>query len=68
MNMDKSMDYNRNFSVPAAYQFLQDNGLGDKAIEIKTSSDKFKSYSSTLRRAKIIALVKENNLFDRFVD
>jgi len=68
MNMDQSMEYNRNFSLPAAYQFLQDNGLGDKAIEIKTSSDKFKSYSSTLRRAKIIVLVKENNLFDRFVD
>jgi len=66
--MDQNIEYNRNFSLPAAYQFLQDNGLGDKAIEIKTSSDKFKSYSSTLRRAKIIVLVKEKNLFDRFAD
>jgi len=68
MNKDQNIEYNRNFSLPAAYQFLQDNGLGDKAIEIKTSSDKFKSYTSTLRRAKIIVLVKENNLFDRFAD
>jgi len=68
MNIDQNIEYNRNFSLLAAYQFLRDNGLGDKAIEIRISSDKFKSYNSTLRRAKIIVLVKENNLFDRFVD
>ena len=66
--MNHNMEYKRNFSLPAAYQFLQDNRLGDQAIEIKTSSDKFKSYTSTLRRAKIIVLVKHNNLFDRFAD
>ena len=67
-NMDQIIEYNRNFSLPTAYQFLQDNGLGDKAIEIRNSSDKFKSYTSTLRRAKIIVLVKKNNLFDRFAN
>jgi len=62
MNMDQNIKYNRNFSLRAAYQFLKDNGLGDKAIEIKTSSDKFKSYTSTLKRAKIIVLVKEKKM------
>ena len=68
MNMDQNIEYNRNLSLPATYQFLKDNGLRDKAIEIRTSSDKLKSYTSTLRRAKIIVLVKEKNLLDRFVD
>ena len=66
--MDQNIEYNCNFSLLTAYQFLQDNGLGDKAIEIRNSSDKFKSYTSTLKRAKITVLVKNNKLYDRFVD
>lgn len=60
------MDYKKNFSLFEAYDFLDQNGLEKEASEINISSDKFKSYSSTLRRAKIIVLVRDNQLLDQF--
>ncbi|MEK6614800.1 MAG: endonuclease NucS domain-containing protein [Bacteroidota bacterium] len=60
------MEYNKNFSLFDAYDFLNTNGLGQECDEIKNSSDKFKSYSSTLRRAKIVTLVRDKKLLDDF--
>jgi hypothetical protein len=60
------MEYNKNFSLFDAYDFLNANGLEQECEEIKNSSDKFKSYSSTLRRAKIITLVRDKKLLDEF--
>jgi hypothetical protein len=60
------MEYNKNFSLYDAYDFLKANGLELECEEIKNSSDKFKSYSSTLRRAKIVSLVRDKNLLDDF--
>lgn len=60
------MEYNKNFSLFNAYDFLNANGLEHECEEIKNSSDKFKSYSSTLRRAKIITLVRDKKLLDDF--
>lgn len=60
------MEYNRNFSLFDAYDFLNTNGLEQECEIIKNSSDKFKSYSSTLRRAKIITLVRDKKLLDDF--
>ncbi|MBK9718828.1 MAG: DUF91 domain-containing protein [Saprospiraceae bacterium] len=60
------MEYNKNFSFFDAYDFLKANGLEHEYEEIKNSSDKFKSYSSTLRRAKIVSLVRVKNLLDDF--
>jgi len=60
------MEYNKNFSLFDAYDFLKANGLELECEEIKNSSDKFKSYSSTLRRAKIVSLVRDKNLLDDF--
>lgn len=60
------MEYNRNFSLYDAYEFLSQNGLAQESAEIKTSTDKFKSYTSTLRRAKIIVLIKDKKLLDKF--
>jgi endonuclease len=60
------MEYNRNFSLDDAYDFLSQNGLVQESAEIKNSSDKFKSYTSTLRRAKIIVLVRDKKLLDKF--
>ncbi|MCU0472970.1 MAG: endonuclease NucS [Bacteroidales bacterium] len=60
------MDYNNNFSLFEAYDFLEANGLGQECEEIRSSSDKYKSYSSTLRRAKIITLVRDKKLIDNF--
>jgi len=60
------MEYNRNFSLYDAYDFLSQNGLVQESDEIKNSADKFKSYTSTLRRAKIIVLVRDKKLLDTF--
>jgi len=60
------MEYSRNFPFNDAYDFLSQNGLAQESAEIKNSSDKFKSYSSTLRRAKIIVLIREKKLLDNF--
>ena len=43
------MEYNKNFSLYEAYEFLTTNGLEQESNEIKISTDKYKSYSSTLR-------------------
>lgn len=61
-----NMEYNKNFSLYDAYEFLNLNGFENDCEEIKSSPDKFKSYSSTLKRAKIITLVKEHKLLDDF--
>jgi myo-inositol-hexaphosphate 3-phosphohydrolase len=60
------MENSKHFSLYAAYDFLKANGLEHESDEIKNSSDKFKSYSSTLRRAKIITLVRDKKLLDNF--
>lgn len=64
--MFTTMDYNRNFSLYDAYNFLSQNGLVQESIEIKNSSEKFKSYAQTLKRAKIIVLVRDKNLLNEF--
>lgn len=60
------MEYNKNFSLFDAYDFLNAHELGQECEEIKNSPDKYKSYSSTLRRAKIIQLVRDKGLLDDF--
>jgi hypothetical protein len=60
------MEYKRNFSLYDAYDFLSQNGLVQESDEIRNSADKYKSYTSTLRRAKIIVLVRDKKLLDAF--
>ena len=55
--MSDSAEYKRSFSLFQAYDFLKEKGLEKERDEIGNSSDHFKTYTSTLRRAKIIALV-----------
>jgi hypothetical protein len=60
------MEYIERFPLDKAYSFLEDNGFAAEASEIKYSTDRYKSYISSLRRAKILRLVKAHNLFDKF--
>ncbi len=60
------MEYQKNFSLNDAYAFLKENGLEKEAEEIRISSDQYKSYHTTLRRAKIITLLRDNKLLDDF--
>lgn len=70
MIMDKTggiTEFER-FPLRYAYQFLSDKGYGDKVNEIRNSKDIYKSYTSTLRRAKIIHLFDETELLDEFIN
>ena len=49
-----------------AYDFLNSNGHAKEAERIRDSREKLGSYDSTLRRAKILAELKRNQLFDKF--
>ncbi len=60
------MEFKKSFSLFSAYDWLTANGLGQESNEIKSSADQYQSYTSTLRRAKIIVLVKEKKLLDSF--
>ncbi|MEN8263192.1 MAG: hypothetical protein ABFR82_06985 [Nitrospirota bacterium] len=64
--MDKEIQYNRNFSLLTAYQFLENNGLKEESEKIRITPAQFKTYTSTLRRAKVIALVNSENIIDKF--
>lgn len=55
------------FPLTYAYQFLTDKGFQDLVDDIRKSQETYKSYTSGLRRAKIVNLLNENNLLDEFI-
>jgi len=63
-----NLKYVERFPFPDTYAFLKENGLGEEGEAIKISSDKFGRYCATLKRAKIIALLRDKNLLDSFCD
>jgi hypothetical protein len=50
-----------------AYTFLATNGLAAEVDEIRKSPDRLGSYTTSLRRAKIVALLRQRNLLDKFI-
>jgi hypothetical protein len=50
-----------------AYPFLEANGLQAEAQGIRASKDQFGSYTTTLKRAKVVALLSSKGLLDAFV-
>ncbi len=50
-----------------AYAFLATNGLAADVDEIRKSHDRLGSYTTSLRRAKIVALLRQKNLLDKFI-
>jgi hypothetical protein len=51
-----------------AYGFLETNGLAGDAAEVKKSPERLGSYTSTLRRAKIVALLRSKGLLKTFIE
>ncbi len=51
-----------------AYEFLQRQGLGEQAMAIRESAVDFLSYSSTVRRGKVIALLEARELMAKFLE
>jgi hypothetical protein len=66
--MANQSPYQKNFPFPEAYDFLTANGLAENAHEIRNSRDKFMSFQTKLKRAKIIVLVKEEGHYEKFLD
>ncbi len=66
--MNQEIQYKKGFSLFASYKFLENNGLKEESDEIRSAPDRFKSYTSTLRRAKVIVLVKSKKLINEFYD
>lgn len=64
----ENIDLFERFPLRYAYHFMTDKGFGEKAEEIRTSKDKYKSYTSTLRRAKLVNFLESKQLLDDFVD
>lgn len=50
-----------------AYAFLEAHGLGTQAEEIRKSRERLGSYTTTLKRAKIAALLQREGLLNQFV-
>jgi hypothetical protein len=51
-----------------AYSFLAEKGFNAEAVEIRQSKDRYRSYSSTLRRGKILDLLERNDLLNEFIN
>lgn len=66
--MESIDEYKRNFSLVAAYDFLRSKGLTSEADSIQSSRDRFKSYTSTLKRAKIVKVISDSGLLKEFID
>jgi len=66
--MKNESEYKRNFSLVVAYEFLREKGLTSEADSIQFSRDRFRSYSSTLKRAKIVRVLDDNGLLEKFID
>jgi len=61
-------EYSSNFSLDDAYEFLRSKNLDSVAKEIQISRDQFKSYTSTLRRAKVTRVLNNKGLLNEFIE
>jgi hypothetical protein len=66
--MTNENEDSRNFSLDDAYEFLRSKNLDSIAEEIKNSRDQFKSYTSTLRRAKVTSVLNNKGLLNEFIE
>jgi len=51
-----------------AWGFLEANGLAAEAAQIRNSPEQLGSYTTSLRRAKIVGLLRRKNLLDKFIE
>ena len=68
VKMTNENEYNSNFSLDNAYEFLRSKNLDSVAKEIQISKDQFKSYTSTLRRAKVTRVLNNKGLLNEFIE
>ena len=58
----------RDFNLESTYQFLIDYTFEEEMHQIRTSKDSYGSYTTALKRAKIIELLDSNDLLTIFID
>jgi len=68
MNEAEKIDEFEALPLRFAYEFLAQKGFENEANEIRQSKDKYMSYTSTLRRGKVLELLEKNNLLEGFID
>jgi hypothetical protein len=51
-----------------AWEFLNSKGFTEQADRIRTSQDRQGGYTSTLKRGKVVTLMRENGLLEEFVN
>ncbi len=55
------------FPLKLAYPFLAKNGYSSEMEKIRDSKEKLGSYDTTLKRARIVGLLQEKTLLERFI-
>jgi hypothetical protein len=55
-------------SLYSAYEYLTNKGYENEVAKIRESRDQYKSYTSTLRRGKIVDILERNNLLNDFIE
>jgi hypothetical protein len=55
------------FPLKLAYPFLEKNSLSSEMEKIRDSKEKLGSYFSSLKRAKVVALLQQKNLLELFI-
>ena len=51
-----------------AYHFLNEKGFDEEVAKIRSSRDRYKCYTSSLRRGKVVDLLEKSHLLDEFVE
>lgn len=68
MNQQEAEEQFQGLPLKLAYAFLSDRGFGTKVEEIRQSKEQYKSYTSSLRRGKIVDLLQANHLLAEFIE
>jgi len=69
MNTQENNNKTTSFPLRDAYKYLSDNGYDAEVSEIRESQDTYRSYfKSSCRKAKVIHLLDEKDLMDKFLE
>ena len=66
--MDNDSISYENLPLKYAYIFLEEKGFAKEAEDIKTSKESYKSYTTTLKRAKLVNILDKTNLLEEFIE
>ena len=66
-NIEKGDEFER-LPLRVAYEFLEDKNLENEANEIRQSKDNYMSYTTTLKRGKVLDLLERNNFLEEFIN